>query len=635
MEQFSGVPPSLGSLESSYPSECVHQLVSLQARQNPAAPALRFGTEQIRYSELEARSNRLARLLQQRGAAPGTLVALLADRSPAMVIALLAILKTGAAYLPLDATYSSARLANMIVDSGASLLLAESAVLARVSLSPHPNTLVLDTCLYSADDAVDPETPDPKTGGDLGVPVTHDDTCYVIFTSGSTGQPKGVQIRHGSLVNLLWSLKDQPGVAADDVLLGTASLSFDVCTFELLLPLITGACIALATSDEIADPSRLMATLKDSGATILATTPVTWHLLIQAGWTGNTSIKVICGGEEMTQGLARDLLARSPSVWNLYGPTETAICSTLTRVRSAESAIPLGAPVANTILYVLDENRQPVAPGSFGELYIGGAGLAAGYWNRPDLTAERFLFIQTAQDGEVRVYKTGDRVRLLADGGLVFAGRVDFQVKLRGFRIELGEIEQAARACPGVGDAVVIKIDDADRGDFLAAFAVPAGRESTAPTQLSAQIRAHLARALPSYMLPESIRVLDSFPVTPNAKVDRRQLALLVAEEPTSMEPGELPTGPVELAIETLWRQFLRRKQIGRHDNFFEVGGDSLSAAQLAAVRSVWAAVRGRLTLSVADHCPLRFVPGRTPRFPLRCAEPGLPSTGRKHLLLD
>ncbi len=349
-----------------------------------------------------------------------------------------------------------------------------------------------------------------------------------------------------------------------------------------MLTLVTGACIVLATSEEISDPSRLLATLELSGATIFSATPVSWRLLMQAGWSGRTSIKAICGGEEMTQQLARDLMARSPSVWNLYGPTEATITAALTQVRSAEHPIPLGEPVANTTLYVLDENRQPVEAEAFGELYIGGAGLAVGYWKRPDLTAERFVYIQVPEQGEVRAYKTGDRVRLLRDGSILFAGRIDFQVKLRGFRIELGEIEHSARACPGVGDAVVIKIEDGERGDFLAAFVVPAAGE---PLSVDL-VRANLRRTLPVYMQPELIRVLDSFPVTPNTKVDRKQLALLAAEQTRSPEPADKPTGPVEAAIESLWRQFLRTERIGRHDHFFEIGGDSLSAAQLAAALS-------------------------------------------------
>ncbi len=555
----------LSGAAAPFPSACVHELITAQALQSPEAVSVSCGDEALSYGELDSRSSQLAATLGEYGIGSGSVVGLLVDRSPAMVVALLAILKAGGAYVPLDPSYPSTRLDSMLALSGAALLVSEAGVISRLRLEAATRVLLLDRWKPS------------EPAGRQFVCASHRDTAYIIFTSGSTGQPKGVEITHSALANLLWSLKDRPGITGQDTMLAVTSISFDIAAAELLLPLLVGARIEMATYREASDPARLMTMLEALNITVLQATPVTWRLLIEAGWAGSSRLRVWCGGEEMTRSLASDLLRRSTAVWNLYGPTETTVWSTAARVTSADTSIPLGVPLANTSLYVLNEERDEVAPGMVGELYIGGAGLAKSYWRRPDLTAQSFPDVRLADGQTVRLYRTGDRVRPHADGRLEFVGRLDRQIKLRGFRIELGEIEQVASTCAGVREVAVTKTEDSERGDFLTAYVVPVlGSRFD-----GAGLRQELARVLPLYMVPAAVCVLTSLPVTPNGKIDRGKLPKATAEERALTASQDPPRYELELRLERLWREVLRTDAVSREDNFFSVGGDSLSAAQL------------------------------------------------------
>ncbi len=403
------------------------------------------------------------------------------------------------------------------------------------------------------------------------------DSAYVLFTSGSTGVPKGVEISHGALTNLLWSMRSTPGLGPQDVLLAVTGISFDIAALEIFLPLITGARVVVATSEEASDPALLMRRVAESGATVMQATPATWRMLIDAGWTGDPKLKVLCGGEALTAVLARQLLERAGEVWNMYGPTETTIWSACMRVEEA-GQIGLGEPVANTGLYVLDGHEALVGSGVAGELYIGGDGLAKGYVGQPELTQERFPAVRMEDGVERRLYRTGDRVKRLRDGPLVFLGRMDRQVKLHGFRIELGEIEQVLNGLAGVQESIAVVGHREGREDFLAAYVVP---KSGVAVRVEA-LRAGIAESLPKYMQPGMLQVLEKPPLTLNGKLDRSRLPEL--EEAEGVEDEDLPRAGVEARLAAIWCELLGLKAVGRKDGFFDLGGHSLLAARFVAL---------------------------------------------------
>jgi amino acid adenylation domain-containing protein len=528
------------------PAGLVHEWIAAQAARTPEAVAVTFGAASLTYRELDRRANGLAwRLLLDLGVGPEVRVGIALERSLEMVVGVLAVLKAGGAYVPLDPSYPAERLAFMVEDSGLATVLRSPLRVAEAAEAPHAG-------------------------------VGADNAAYVIYTSGSTGRPKGVQISHGALANFLASMAERLGIGARDVLLSVTSLSFDIAGLELYLPLTGGGRIVLASREEAADGQRLQELT--AGATVLQATPATWRLLLDSRWQGGEGLKALCGGEALSPSLASSLLERVGALWNCYGPTETTIWSTVEEVVQIAGAVAIGRPIANTEAYVLDRRGAPVPLGAPGELVLGGAGVARGYLGRPDLTAERFVPNPFGAPGS-RMYRTGDLVRYRADGALGFLGRIDHQVKLRGFRVELGEVEAVLASHPAVRASAVVALADRREDLRLVAYVVVNAEASVPGTP--AELRAFLKKALPDSMVPSSFVSLAALPLTPSGKVDRRALP---APDGASLGSGaELaaPATAVEEVLAEIWRKVLGVTRVGRHDNFFDLGGHSLLLAEL------------------------------------------------------
>jgi amino acid adenylation domain-containing protein len=529
--------------------------------------AVVFEEQQLTYHELNRRANQLAHYLQQLGVGPDVLVGVCVERSLEMVVALLGILKAGGAYVPLDPAFPADRIAFMLQDAQAAVLLTQQHLIPQ--LPAHQATLV---CLDS-----DQARLSQQSESNLTSSASATDLAYVIYTSGSTGRPKGVQIAHLALVNFLLSMREQPGLGSDDTLLAITTLSFDIAGLELFLPLLVGARLVVANRAAAADGFALLALLERTHTTVLQATPITWRLLLAAGWQGTPHLKMLCGGEALPAELAQQLLPRGASLWNMYGPTETTIWSTLCHIQAGDDPISIGRPIANTHIYLLDAHLQPVPIGVPGELYIGGDGLARGYYHRPELTAERFVPHPWSPEPGHRLYRTGDLARYLSDGRIEHLGRLDFQVKIRGFRIELGEIEAVLSEHPAVRQAVVVAREDVPGDKRLVAYVVLAAEQ---PAQIS-ELHSIATQHLPAYMVPSAFVLLDSFPLTPNGKVDRRALP---APEPASRTAQDIyiaPTRLVEQQLVDIWQEILGVHPIGIRDDFFNLGGQSLLAIRL------------------------------------------------------
>ena len=549
--------------DAPYAAVPVHRLIEAQARRTPDAAAVSARGEALTYAELDARANRLARRLIRAGVRRGDVVAISMERSLELLVSMLAVWKAGAAYVPVDPAYPGDRRAFMLADSGAAVVLADAASADAIPAT-QAEVIVLDRLALSGEE-----------GTPLLVEVDADDLAYVIYTSGSTGRPKGVMVPHRGVANFLASMAREPGISPDDVLAAVTSLSFDIAVLELLLPLAAGARVVIAAREEAMEPRRLAALLERESATVMQATPATWRMLVQSGWEGSPELAVLSGGEALPPDLARGLLPRGRALWNLYGPTETTIWSTVQRVESADS-IHLGQPIANTRVYVLGPALQPCPAGVPGELFVGGDGVVRGYLRRPGLTAERFVPDPFSSAPGARLYGTGDLVRRRADGALEFLGRTDFQVKVRGFRIELGEIEARLAEHPAVREAVVAVREDVPGEARLAAYVVPAG-----PAPAADELRRALALRLPDHMVPSAWVMLEALPLTPNGKVDRR--ALPAPEARRDLAGGFVaPRTEAEGTIAGLWREVLGTDRVGVEDNFFDLGGNSLSLVRLA-----------------------------------------------------
>jgi amino acid adenylation domain-containing protein len=572
----------LNSTYAPYPTDaCVHHLFEAQVRRTPDAVAVVGGVQTMCYRELDEQANRLAFHLRGLGVGLETPVGLCVDRSPAMLVGALGILKAGGYYVPLDPVFPTQRLALMIRDSGMPLIVTEQRI--RDSLAAWA---VPTLCLDDDSDAV---IPDDRPDQLASVGPTN--LAYTIYTSGSTGAPKGVQISHASVVNFLASMQRCPGFSSQDILLAVTTISFDIAALELFLPLMVGARVVIAPREVIGDGEALLTLIRTCRATILQATPTTWRLLLEAGFSANDRVRMLCGGEALRPDLAAQLLETGTPLWNLYGPTETTIWSAVAAIEHVVPPITVGRPIANTQICILDAQLQPVPTGVAGEIYIGGHGLARGYSNRPDLTGERFIPDPFGVAPGGRLYRTGDRGRHLADGRVEVLGRVDQQVKVRGFRIELGEIETAIGQHPSVGAAAVVVQENASANQLVAYLSAAPG--CTLPE--GAMLRQFLRVKLPEYMIPTIFVALDQLPLTPNGKIDRHALPWPLPDQltPTPFIP---PSNPTEAAVAELWQQVFHLPQIDADDNFFDLGGHSLLAMQLIA----------RLRSHFRIHLPLR-----------------------------
>jgi amino acid adenylation domain-containing protein len=546
------------------PAEPLHRRFEAQAAATPDAAALVAGGETLTYAEVDAWANRVAGELRARGAGRGDIVGIYVERDVALVPALLGILKAGAAYLPLDPVYPPERLAYMLQDTGAALLLADPG-LPEI---PAAGATAL---------RVPPRPSSTESVERVSVDVGPHDLAYVIFTSGSTGRPKGVMVQHGTLSSMLASVAHEPGMRADDVTLAVTTISFDVSVPELFLPLVTGARVVVASRDEVVDGVALGRMIAREGVTVMQATPATWRLLVQTGWAGAPGLRAIATGEALTAELAEELIPRAGELWNLYGPTEITVWATGQRVTvPGEGLVHIGGPMANVRACVLDARGRTVPAGVPGELYIGGGGVARGYLGRPALTAEKFVPDPFAAEAGARLYRTGDRVRWRADGTLAFMGRLDGQVKLRGYRIELGEIETELLRHPAISAAAAVLRQDDPADPRLAGYYV--AREGAEVT--AAELRAHLRQRLPEYMVPAALVALERMPLTGSGKVDRRALP---APEGTEEPEAEFvaPRNVVEDMVAEVWAEVLRRERIGVTQNFFALGGHSLLATQV------------------------------------------------------
>ncbi|HLA07467.1 MAG TPA: amino acid adenylation domain-containing protein [Anaerolineales bacterium] len=573
----------LNATQADYPRDlCLHQLIEQQMERTPDSIAAVFHDQRWTYRELNDQAEAIADHLTTIGVGPETLVGICVERSLPMLAALIGIHKAGGAYVPLDPTFPLERLSFMLADSAAPVLITQTS-LATLFPEYAGKVLLLDELADSSKTK--------KTAARIHHKPSPDNLAYVLYTSGSTGKPKGVMIQHKALVNFLVSMQDKPGMNVDDTMLAITTLSFDIAGLELYLPLVTGANVVIADRETAFDPTLLMREIERCQATVFQATPATWRMLVEAGWMGKPNLKILSGGEALASDLADQLLVRGSEVWNLYGPTETTVWSALYLVdRSDQHAstgggVSIGKPIANTQIHILDSNFQRVPIGVIGDLYIGGDGLSRGYLNRPELTAERFIpnpFLphpNALPKGEGSLmYKTGDLARYLPDGNIEFLGRSDQQVKVRGFRVETGEVEVALAGHPAVRQAVVVARREGSSEASLVAYVVPAeeGKEME-PLRL----REFLRQKLPEYMIPSAFVTLVALPMTPNGKVDRKALPAVSHDRPARQATYEAPRTPEEQAIADICAEVLNLERVGIHDNFFDIGGNSLIATRL------------------------------------------------------
>ena len=554
-----------------FPKEkCIYQLFEEQVARTPNAIAISDDRRKVTYTALNEKSNRLARHLNHSGAVEGSLVAICIERSTDLLVALLAIQKAGCTYIPLDPIYPKDRIALILEDGNPVVLLTEKKLLENLPVTAAKHIFIEESDAYQN-----------ESGANTDFKVTPDTVAYLIYTSGSTGKPKGVQIQHRALVNFIASMAKKPGITHKDMWLAVTTISFDIAGLEMYLPIISGAEIFVASQETSMNPDLLIQKIEESQATILQATPVTFRMLNSAEWGGSRKLKILCGGEAMPKELAYDLINKCGELWNMYGPTETTVWSTVEKVVVDENDktgyVNLGKPIDNTFIYVLNTEFQPVPIGYPGELFIGGDGLAKGYFNLPEMTKEKFLPDPFSDRPGTRMYRTGDLVQQTEEGKLEFLNRVDSQVKIRGFRIELGEIESALTQFPTISDNVVVVREDTPGDKKIVAYIIKRENQKTD----IAELRQFLKTKIPDYMIPSAFVFIDKFPLTPNGKIDRKALPSPLEMDPQQAKTYLEPKTDMEKKLAKIWSDILKIERIGTDENFFEIGGHSMIAVTL------------------------------------------------------
>ena len=543
----------------------VHRMFEEQVACTPDRVAVVYDEDQVSFEQLNRQSNQLANYLIAQAVRPEDKVAICLERSIDMVTAVLAIQKAGASYLPLDPSYPTNRLAFMLDDAQAPVLVTQADLLK--SLPKHHAKVI---CIDAEREAIAEHCAE-----DLAARGTGENLAYVLYTSGSTGVPKGVQIEHRAVTNFLNSMRELVGITEQDRMLAVTTLSFDIAGLELFLPLSVGARLEVASRDEAGDGDRLSRRLTEIGTTVMQATPATWRMLLQTGWQGEKQVRILCGGEALGEELAGQLEEAGRCVWNLYGPTETTIWSAADELH--DGTVTIGQPIANTQIYILDEHLELAPTGVIGDIFIAGKGVGRGYLNLAEQTADRFVPDFGCIEPGARMYKTGDRGRYRADGKIKYEGRVDHQIKLRGYRIELSEIEAVLNRCSAVRQSVVTIRGGDDRDKRLVAYIVSNGDVEPRITD----IKDYLKKRLPDYMVPSQFLVIESFPLTPNGKVDRAALAALEPIDRNREDRYVEARNAVEEIVAGIWSQLLRVERVGVEEDFFELGGHSLLATQV------------------------------------------------------
>ncbi|WP_414582649.1 amino acid adenylation domain-containing protein [Scytonema sp. PCC 10023] len=554
-----------------YPQQCIHQLFEAQVESTPDAVAVVFEDEQLTYCELNARANQLAHYLRKLGVKPEVLVGICVERSLSMIIGLLAILKVGGAYVPLDPSYPKERLAYMLEDFQPGVLLTQQHLVESL-----PSNKAKVICIDSNWQLIaDENTENPACN------ITVDNLAYVIYTSGSTGKPKGAMNTHRGICNRLLWMQDAYQLTATDSVLQKTPFSFDVSVWEFFWTLMTGARLVVAQPERHQDPNYLVNLILQEQITTLHFVPSMLQAFLEAEGLEKCQslVRVMASGEALPSQLQQRFLNRlNAQLHNLYGPTEAAVDVTFWQCKDSvinQKTVPIGRPIANIQIYLLDKYLNPVPVGVTGEVYIGGVGVGRGYLNRPDLTAEKFIPNPFSKEG-VRFYKTGDLARYLPNGEIEYIGRIDYQVKVRGFRIELGEIEAIISQHPAVRETVVVVLSDSVDSQRIVAYVVPSEQTLVIP-----ELRNFLELKLPNYMIPATFVTLEALPLTSNGKVDRKALPAPDTARPELEALYQPPQTEVEKTIADIWQEILQVENVGIHDNFFELGGHSLLLVQV------------------------------------------------------